>query len=65
MVNLLYKSAWILWIIILIFLREFSLGKSIILFMAIFLSIIAVKRAINARNDWRSIAKEYHRGLDD
>lgn len=65
MVNLIYKSTWYIWILFIIFFRESNYGKSIILTLAVLLSIIAVKRAINARNAWRPIAEEYHNDLED
>ena len=65
MVNLIYKSTWYIWIIIIIFFRESYYGKPIILSLAILLSIIAVKRALNSRNAWRPIAEEYHKDLED
>ncbi|MBC8197308.1 MAG: hypothetical protein H8E60_05430 [Candidatus Marinimicrobia bacterium] len=65
MVNFIYKISWVAWLGIIIFFRDDVLGKIIILVMAILLSIIAVVRALNARNAWRPIAEEYHKELDD
>lgn len=65
MVNLIYKSTWLLWIVIIIFFRDFIIGKITILLMAIILSIITVKRALNAREDWRPIAEEYHKDMEE
>jgi len=65
MVNFIYKISWVAWLGIIIFFRDDVLGKIIILVLAILLSIIAVGRALNARNAWRPIAEEYHKELDD
>ena len=65
MINLIYKFSWIFWIVLIGFFRDDFAIKIIILIMAILLSIIAVTRAINARNAWRPIAEEYHKDLED
>jgi hypothetical protein len=65
MVNFIYKLSWLFWIVIIIFFRDYFVGKIIILVMAILLSLIAVVRSINARNAWRPIAEKYHKDLDD
>lgn len=65
MINLIYKSFWFFWIILILFFRDNSIGKPAIFILAVLLSIIAVKRAINAREGWRPIAEEYHEELED
>ena len=65
MVNQIYKSAWLLWICIIIFFRDYPFANAVILVLAILLSGIAVKRALNARDAWRPIAEEYHKELED
>ena len=62
--NLIYKLTWLLWLVLILFFRDSIIEKSIIVLIAIILSIIAVRRAINARNDWRPIAEKYHKDLE-
>tara|TARA_B100000941_G_scaffold288193_2_gene264643 strand:+ start:182 stop:379 length:198 start_codon:yes stop_codon:yes gene_type:complete len=62
--NLIYKLTWLLWLVLILFFRDSIIEKSIIVLIAIILSVIAVRRAINARNDWRPIAEEYHKDLE-
>lgn len=65
MINIIYKSFWVFWVILILFFREHSIGKPMIFLLGVALSVIAVKRAINAREDWRPIAEEYHKELED
>ena len=65
MVNIIYKIAWAIWFILIFFFRESSISKYIIVLLVIPLCIIAVRRAINVREDWRPIAEEYHKDLEE
>ena len=59
-VNIIYKALWfILFFLIITFDRSNKYSIYSTLGLLIFLTIIAVIRAINLRNDWRPIAEEY------
>ena len=60
-VNIIYKAFWlILFILILTFDRSSSNSIYSTLGLLVFLTIVAVVRAINSRNDWRPIAEKYY-----
>jgi hypothetical protein len=59
-VNIIYKALWfILFFLIITFDRSNKYSIYSTLVLLIFLTIIAVIRAINLRNEWRPIAEEY------
>ncbi len=59
-VNIIYKALWfILFFLIITFDRSDQYSIYSTLGLLIFLTIIAVIRAINLRNEWRPIAEEY------
>ena len=59
-VNIIYKSLWlVLFFLIITFDRSNTYSVYITLSLLILLTIIAVIRAINLRNEWRPIAEEY------
>jgi magnesium-transporting ATPase (P-type) len=59
-VNIIYKALWfILFFLIITFDRSNKYSIYSTLGLLIFLTIIAVIRAINLRNEWRPIAEEY------
>ncbi len=59
-VNIIYKTLWlVLFFLIITFDRSNTYSVYITLSLLILLTIIAVIRAINLRNEWRPIAKEY------
>ena len=66
-VNIVYKSFWlILFILILTFDRSSNNSIYSTLGLLVILTIVAVVRAINSRNDWRPIAeKHYFENLTD
>ena len=60
-VNIVYKSLWlILFILILTFDRSSNNSIYSTLGLLVILTIIAVVRAINSRNDWRPIAEKHY-----
>ena len=60
-VNIIYKAFWlILFILILTFDRSSSNSIYSTLGLLVILTIIAVVRAINSRNNWRPIAEKYY-----
>ena len=60
-INIIYKSLWVLLLFLIItFDRSNSYSVYITLGLIILLTIIAVIRAINLRNEWRPIAEEYY-----
>ena len=60
-VNIIYKAFWlILFILILTFDRSSSNSIYSTLGLLVILTIVAVVRAINSRNDWRPIAEKHH-----
>jgi len=60
-VNIIYKSLWlILFILILTFDRSSNNSIYSTLGLLVILTIVAVVRAINSRNDWRSIAEKHY-----
>jgi hypothetical protein len=60
-INIIYKSLWaVLLFLIITFDRSNSFSVYITLGLLILLTIIAVIRAINLRNEWRPIAEEYY-----
>jgi hypothetical protein len=66
-VNIVYKSLWlILFILILTFDRSSNNSVYSTLGLLVILTIVAVVRAINSRNDWRPIAeKHYQKNVTD
>ena len=59
-VNIIYKALWfILFFLIMTFDRSNKYSVYITLGLLVVLTIIAVIRAINLRNEWRPIAEEY------
>ena len=59
-VNIMYKALWfMLFILIVTFDRSSKYSMYITLSLLIFLTIIAVVRAINLRNEWRPIAEKH------
>ncbi|MAS78496.1 MAG: hypothetical protein CMG15_07665 [Candidatus Marinimicrobia bacterium] len=59
-VNIIYKTLWlVLFFLIITFDRSNTYSVYITLSLLILLTIIAVIRAINLRNEWRPIAEEY------
>ena len=59
-VNIIYKTLWlVLFFLIITFDRSNTYSVYITLSLLILLTIIAVIRAINLRNECRPIAKEY------
>ena len=66
-VNIVYKSLWLI-LIILILTFDRSSNNSIYstLGLLVILTIVAVVRAINSRNDWRPLAeKDYQENMTD
>ena len=54
-----YRISWFLMIILIIFFNRNNLVQSwIIIILLLFLTIIAVLRSIESRNEWRKIIKE-------
>ena len=59
-VNIIYKTLWlVLFFLIITFDRSNTYRVYITLSLLILLTIIAVIRTINLRNEWRPIAEEY------
>ena len=60
-VNIVYRTLWLI-LIILIFTFNRSSNSSIYstLGLLVVLTIVAVVRAINSRNDWRPIAEKHY-----
>ena len=59
-VNIIYKTLWLVLVFLIItFVRSNTYSVYITLSLLILLTIIAVIRAINLRNEWRPIAEEY------
>ena len=59
-VNIVYRTLWLI-LIILIFTFDRSSNNSVyILGLLVILTIVAVVRAINSRNDWRPIAEKHY-----
>ena len=60
-VSILYRTLWLI-LIILIFTFDRSSSSSIYstLGLLVILTIVAVVRAINSRNDWRPIAEKHY-----
>ena len=59
-VNIIYKVLWfVLFFLIITFDRSNNYSVYITLGLLVSLTIIAVIRAINLRNEWRPIAEEY------
>ena len=60
-VNIIYKAFWlILFILILTFDRSSNNSIYSTLGLLVILTIVAVVRAINSRNNWRPIAEKYY-----
>ena len=66
-INIIYKSLWVVLLFLIItFDRSNSYSVYITLGLLILLTIIAVIRAINLRNEWRPIAEKYYvENMDD
>ena len=59
-VNIVYRTLWLI-LIILIFTFDRSSNNNVyILGLLVILTIVAVVRAINSRNDWRPIAEKHY-----
>ena len=59
-VNIVYRTLWLI-LIILIFTFDRSSNNSVyILGLLVILTIVAVIRAINSRNEWRPIAEKHY-----
>ena len=60
-VSILYRTLWLI-LIILIFTFDRSSNNSVYstLGLLVILTIVAVVRAINSRNDWRPIAEKHY-----
>ena len=60
-VSILYRTLWLI-LIILIFTFDRSSNDSVYstLGLLVILTIVAVVRAINSRNDWRPIAEKHY-----
>jgi len=59
-VNIVYRTLWLI-LIILIFTFDRSSNNSVyILGLLVILTIVAVVRAINSRNEWRPIAEKHY-----
>ena len=60
-VNIIYKAFWlILFILILTFDRSSNNSIYSTLGLLVILTIVAVVRAINSRNDWRPFAEKHY-----
>jgi len=60
-VNIIYKSLWlILFVLILTFDRSSNNNIYSTLGLLVILTIVAVVRAINSRNDWRPFAEKHY-----
>ena len=59
-VNIVYRTLWLI-LIILIFTFDRSSNNSVyILGLLVILTIVAIVRAINSRNEWRPIAEKHY-----
>ena len=61
----LVKFLWIGYIIVILFFRFTFKGKIIILIYSICLALITLINALKSRNEWREIAQEYHKNLEE
>ena len=60
-VNIIYKSLWlILFVLILTFDRSSNNSIYSTLGLLVILTVVAVVRAINSRNDWRPLAEKHY-----
>ncbi len=58
------KFLWIGYIVVVLFFRFTFKGKIIILIYSICLALITIINALKSRNEWREIAEEYHKNLE-
>lgn len=59
------KILWMIDLILILFFRYSTAGKTVILILTISLTIITIIRHLNSRNEWREIAEEYHTNLEN
>ena len=58
-VNIVYRTLWLILIILIFTFNRSSNSSVYILGLLVILTIVAVVRAINSRNDWRPIAEKH------
>ena len=59
-VNIVYRTLWLILIILIFTFNRSSNSSVYILGLLVILTIVAVVRAINSRNDWRPIAEKHY-----
>jgi hypothetical protein len=59
-VNIVYRTLWLILIIIIFTFDRSSNNSVYILGLLVILTIVAVVRAINSRNEWRPIAEKHY-----
>ncbi len=61
----LLKFLWIGYFIIILFFRFSFKWKIVILIYSISLAVITIINIIKSRNEWRGIAEEYHKNMEE
>jgi len=61
----LIKILWISYFVVILFFRYSFEGKIFILIYSICLVLITVINAIKSRNEWRGVAENYHKNLEN
>ena len=59
-VNIVYRTLWLILIILILTFDRSSNNSVYILGLLVILTIVAVVRAINSRNEWRPIAEKHY-----
>jgi len=59
-VNIVYRTLWLILIILIFTFNRSSNSSVYILGLLVILTIVAVVRAINSRNEWRPIAEKHY-----
>lgn len=61
----LIKFLWIGYFIVILFFRYSFEGKILILIYSICLVLITTINALKSRNEWRGVAEDYHKNLEN
>jgi len=61
----LIKFLWIGYFVVILFFRYSFEGKILILIYSICLVLITTINALKSRNEWRGVAEDYHKNLEN
>ena len=59
------KFLWLGYLIVILFFRYSFEGKILILIYSIVLALVTIVNAIKSRNEWRDVAEDYHKKIEN